>query len=151
VKRPGTCALSGFIAVWALAVYLPALVIGYAGWYPAAAAIGHGFDQLFRTTFTVADWMSPWAKLILGGAIAAAFFSSLRLAAAPARTAAATAGTMLAMLLLLAFLPEPLSRGFGIGIAGARFDPALVAAYLIGAGIAGAIGMMLRETCLKRG
>ena len=55
-----------------------------------------------------------------------------------------------AMLLMLALLPAAWSRGFGIGIAGARFEPVLVGIYLSGALAAALTFGGVERRCLAR-
>lgn len=42
-----------------------------------------------------------------------------------------------AMLLALGVVPEALSRGYGIGLTGARFDPSVLPIYSIGGALGG--------------
>lgn len=46
---------------------------------------------------------------------------------------------LVATLLVLAFLPADYSRGFGIGLTGSRFDGQVLAIYLIGSVLGGAV------------
>jgi hypothetical protein len=41
------------------------------------------------------------------------------------------------MLLTVGLVPEFLSRGFGIGLTGARFDPSVLPIYLVGGALGG--------------
>jgi hypothetical protein len=75
-----------------------------------------------------------------------AVFGALVFAFRPAisrRPAGLVAGSvgfaLVAVLLVLALLPAGLSRGYGIGLSGARFDPAILPLYLAGALLGGAV------------
>jgi hypothetical protein len=140
------CFFTAFVLAWAVAVFLPSAMIAATGLSPTAEGA-----SLPRRVFEIADEVAPAAKigfaLLLLGLLLAA-----RRALPPGR--AATAADLLApvaaMAATLALLPPAWSRGFGVGLAGARFDPALTAIYLGGAAAAGLTLVRLETRCLAR-
>jgi hypothetical protein len=151
-RAPGfRCVLWGWVVAWAVAVYLPSAGIAFAGLSPPASIVGQGWHNLPRATFVVADWMSPGAKLALGALLAAFFWLGERSAPRPeARITLSIAAAIAAMLVDLALLPADLSRGFGIGLTGARFDWAVLPFYLAGAAIGGGLFVPLKDGCARR-
>ena len=57
---------------------------------------------------------------------------------------------MVSIALVVALLPEYLSRGFGIGLNGVRFDPLPTAIYLIGGFASGVVFSLSEAKCLSR-
>jgi len=127
------CLFLGMIFGWVVAIYVPSALIAAFGFSPPGTPPG-----ILAATWHMTDEIGPFAKLTFA-ALAAAFFLGTRLAPMPriARAAADAALGMLAMFLLLAFLPEAWSRGIGIGLTGQRFDPSLLPLYLLGGALAG--------------
>lgn len=125
------CLVLGMVLAWIVASYLPAFLI---------AAAGHaGSGSPLAAMWLMTDRVAIAVKLALGALFVAFLVGSRKLVTLPPaiRAAADAALGALAMLLLLAFLPEAWSRGFGIGLTGARFDPATLPWYLIGSAVAG--------------
>jgi hypothetical protein len=54
------------------------------------------------------------------------------------------------MLLTLGLLPESLSRGFGIGLTDARFDPSVLPIYLAGGALGGIAFTISVTRCRRR-
>lgn len=140
------CPLGLWLIGWSLAVYLPSLGIAWAGLSPQAVAAG---GNILARTFIVADWVSPGAKLFLGALLIPGMWLLMRVAGLMARVAAGSALSVLAMILDLALLPVPLSRSFGIGLTGARFDPAVLPYYVGGAAIAGVAAVVAHYHCQR--
>lgn len=127
------CLFLGMIFGWVVAIYVPSAMIAAFGLAPPGTPPG-----IIAATWHMTDEIGPIAKLAFA-ALAAALLLGTRLAAMPrtARAAADAALGVLAMMLLLAFLPEAWSRGIGIGLTGQRFDPALLPIYLLGGALSG--------------
>ena len=123
------------------AVFLPSLLI---------ALDRHGLADLPATTWKTADDMGPFAKLILGGLLIPGFFAATRLRTGPPALRAALAG-LAAMTLTLALLPAAWSRGFGIGLTGARFDLQVLPWYALGAAASGLVFAFALARCRARG
>ncbi len=62
----------------------------------------------------------------------------------PAMHAAAGPG---AMVVTLALIPKSLSRGFGVGLTGARFAGATLPIYLCGGALGGVVFTLSRARC----
>ncbi len=140
LARPSTpkCFFVAWIFGWVTAIYVPSLVITLAGLSPLTT--GHNF---FGDVFAVADEVAPAAKL----AFAFLFASFLILAAKFGSTRATVVHMALgavAMLLVVALLPQQWSRGFGVGLAGTRFA-ALPTAIYIGSGLLSGLVFSLSE------
>jgi hypothetical protein len=102
--------------------------------------------------WAVADDVAPFAKIsfILFLALLVTPLRHHDLAAWPSQLAWWTMASVTALLLVLALLPAYLSRGFGIGLTGARFDPAVLPVYLSGAILGGIAGGLLHRRCRLR-
>ena len=125
------CLVLGMVLAWIVAFYLPALLI---------AAAGHaGSGSALSAMWLMTDRVGLTVKLALGVLFIAFLIGTRRLITLPPAVQAAADALLavLAMLLLLAFLPEGWSRGFGIGLTGERFDPDTLPWYLIGGAAAG--------------
>ena len=137
IGRPARKTLGALLAAWVTMVFGTSALIALFSLSARARASGGG---LVRSTWEIADEMGPAAKLLLIASFAAAVTlgarvggrTAVRLYAANIVLGAA------AMVLTLLLIPEPLSRGFGVGLTGARLDPAVLPVYLAGA-VAGAI------------
>lgn len=57
---------------------------------------------------------------------------------------------VVSMMLVVAFLPEYWSRGFGIGLNGIRFDTLLTTIYLIGGFLGGIVFSLSEARCVLR-
>lgn len=135
--------LIAWLPAWAIVVFGSSAILAWQGLAPGA--IGTGPEALFRGVWPVADLVSPAAKLLIGGALLAGFL--LIAQRRPSRAAAMLLGSgvgVVAVSTALAVLPETLSRGFGLGLTGLRFDPSLLPAYLVAAVLGGAyFGLVL--------
>jgi hypothetical protein len=107
---------------------------------------GVGHPGPLAATWRVADEMGPAAKLLLVALFAALLWLGERRSwartprhrPAPWRSYAVNGALgAAAMALALALVPAALSRGFGVGLTGARFDPAVLPLYLV-SGVLGA-------------
>jgi hypothetical protein len=100
-------------------------------------------------TFAVADQVAPAAKILFAVLFAAMLSVARRVTLRRSLGIALDmALSCVAMLAVLALLPAAWSRGFGIGLTGARFTAAPLLIYLAGALLAG-LGFSLSETsCL---
>lgn len=118
------------VLAWLVALYVPALLI--------AATTNIGAANPFVAMWELTDAVDIIVKL--GFALVfSAFVMAGRLIPLGPRTrmiADALLGVA-AMALLLALIPADWSRGFGIGLTGARFDPATLPSYLFGGLLAG--------------
>jgi hypothetical protein len=98
-----------------------------------------GLGDLPVATWEVGDAVGPAAKLLLIGVFAALVLMGERLSTG--RLAYPYAGNVAlgsaAMLLTLGLVPESLSRGFGVGLTDARYDPAVLPIYLVGGALGG--------------
>jgi hypothetical protein len=57
---------------------------------------------------------------------------------------------LIAVVLVLAFLPENISRGYGIGLTGFRFETKMLPIYLVGAVFGGIIYSLLYKQQMKK-
>jgi hypothetical protein len=57
---------------------------------------------------------------------------------------------LIAVILVLAFLPENISRGYGIGLTGFRFDPKTFPIYLAGAAFGGTVYSLVNNQQIKK-
>ena len=138
------CFFAAWVLAWATAVYLPSLAISLLMLSPLPSG-----GNLLLDTFRVADEVSPAAKLayaLLFGALAIVS----RLSGAGRGMTINIAIGVISMALVAALLPQHLSRGFGIGLNGVRFDPLLTALYLIGGCASGIVFSMSEEKCSSR-
>lgn len=141
------CPLSLWLICWCLAIYLPSFGIACSGLSPQAVAAG---GSIFVRTFVVADWMSASAKLLFGALLIPGMWLTTRVAGLIGRLAAGSSISVMAMIVDLGLLPATLSRSFGIGLTGSRFDPAVLPYYLGGAAIAGAAGVAAHYRCTHK-
>ncbi|MVZ98099.1 hypothetical protein EUU23_10385 [Sphingorhabdus sp. IMCC26285] len=130
---------------WATAVYLPSLSIAALSLSPLAAG-----TNVFVDTFQVADEVSPAAKIafavIFGGSLV-----GMRMAAAKSRMLVDALVGVISIILVVAFLPEDWSRGFGIGLNGIRFDTVPTTIYVIGGFLGGIIFSLSEAQCVLHG
>ena len=138
------CFFVALVAGWAVAIFLPSLIVAAAGLSPLAAG-----RNLAAATIEVADEVAPAAKIGFALLLGALLYARRKWTAAPALPADLLIGCA-AMLAVLAFLPLPWSRGFGIGLSGSRFDPALLAIYLAGGALAAVAFHLGERRCLRR-
>ncbi|MGA9581698.1 MAG: hypothetical protein WBR13_06990 [Allosphingosinicella sp.] len=138
------CFFIALIAGWVVAIFLPGAILAAAGLSPLAAG-----RNLAAATFEIADEVAPAAKIGFALIFALLLYARRRLVRIPALPADMLIGCV-AMLAILALLPPAWSRGFGIGLAGSRFDPALVAVYLLGGAAAGIAFHLAENKCRRR-
>jgi hypothetical protein len=146
------CSFSSWIAGWAVAVFLPSAAIAYFGISESAANIGEGFNHLLATTWKVADNVGPLAKLMIGALLA--LFNTLALVTIKHNNltqaiGCASAG-MLAIVLTLVLIPAEYSRGFGIGLTGARIDQNTLPIYVVCGLISGLALRSMHHRCSSR-
>lgn len=142
------CSVAAWVAAWAVAVFLPSLLIAFAR-LPEG---GFTLARLGADAWQIADTMSMGAKLMLGAALAGLFWAAQRLARddREALMAMSAVAGVFAMTLTLLLIPATWSRGFGIGLAGARLAPTLLPLYLTGAAVAGMVHAWSLSQCRAR-
>jgi hypothetical protein len=134
------CVILGMILAWIVALYVPAFLIA------ATGTIGD--INPFAAMWALTDRIALPAKLAFAALFAALILASRRVPVGPHfRIAADAALGALAMLLVLALLPEGWSRGIGIGLTGQRFDPATLPWYLLGGALAGPVFTLADRKC----
>lgn len=138
------CFFIALIAGWVAAIFLPSALIAAAGLSPLAAG-----RNLAAATIEVADEVAPAAKIGFALLFAALLYARWLWAPGPALPADILTGCV-AMLTVLALLPRGWSRGFGIGLAGSRFDPTLAAIYLFSGALAGLCFHLAERRCGRR-
>lgn len=147
-RGPGTgkCFVFGWVGAWALGIYLAAAGL----WLTDVARVAAG-PKGFAAIMAIADAMSAPAKLAFGLLLGAALLVMRKIASWKGRRrqmgdSLAGAG---AMVIVLAFLPESWSDGFGIGLVGTRFAIVPTLVYLAAAAIAALIAEPLESACLR--
>lgn len=140
------CLFVALISAWVVAVFVPSAVIALTGLSPLAA--GHGF---LAATWRVADEVAPFAKIGYAAAFLVLFILSRRIPFdriwdIPLDIFLAC----VAMFLVLAFVPQDWSRGFGIGLTGCRFSPLPTLIYFVGAALSGLTFAISERNCAKR-
>jgi hypothetical protein len=138
--RDFRCSGPAWLFGWVTAVFLPSLLIAFER---------YGLAGLPGNSWKAADDIGPFAKLLLGALLILFFWLATRLHAGPLALRAALGG-LAAMALTLALIPAAYSRGFGIGLSGARFDPAILPWYAIGAVAAGCVFALALARCRAR-
>ena len=139
-KRDFQCTAVALLFAWVTFVFLPSALIALLGLsYPVGPSPG-GLAGLLAETWEVADEVGPLAKLLIVALFAALVLPSdrLRLGSDWHRHALRVAVGVGAMVLALGLVPEALSRGFGVGLTGTRFDPSVLPVYLLGGAAGGA-------------
>lgn len=146
------CYFSSWIAAWAVAVFLPSAAIAYLGLSESATDIGIGFNNLLATTWKVADDVGPLAKIMTGTLLA--LFSVVAFAVLPrnslAHTLSCASAGLLAIVLTLLLIPAEYSRGFGIGLTGARIDQNTLPIYAVCGLISGLVLRAVNHRCSGR-
>ena len=136
------CWLGGLLVAWVVQIFGTSMLVAI-GWHDAVT---------LSAIWAVADDVAPFAKI--------SFILILALLVAPLRQRELpwpadivwwAGASIAAVLLVLALLPQHLSRGFGIGLTGSRFDPSLLPSYLIAGFLAGCAGALLRRRCRLTG
>ncbi|HEY0411912.1 MAG TPA: hypothetical protein VGD66_02075 [Allosphingosinicella sp.] len=126
------CFLLALLLAWVVAVFLSSALIALAHLSPLAQA-----RRFPASVWAVADEVGPAAKLAFVLLLAPLLLLAEALAPPRLRAALAILLACAAMLLALALVPAAWSRGFGIGLTGARFDPSTLPIYLGSAALAG--------------
>lgn len=140
--------LPGWLFAWVALVFVPSALIALAGLSPLAAASDAG---LLGRVWIVGDEVGPAVKLSLGALLAVFLVGIGRSGVSGAlRHGLVLVACMGAVVLALAFVPEGHSRGFGIGLAGSRFDGALMAIYAVGAMVAALVFELSVARCGRR-
>ena len=146
------CPLTAWITGWVTAVFASSALIALFGATSGIDLAVDGISGLPAATWRIADDMSPLSKLLFGGVFGGLCWaaSRLRYKRGLMRSALFAAAGIAAMLLALLLIPEDFSRGFGIGLTGARLDAAVLPCYLLGGLLAGLIYHLLASRCRLR-
>lgn len=137
------CLFIAWVFAWVTAIYIPSGLIAALSLSPIAKGA-----NLLVDTFEVADETSPAAKLtfavLFGVVLLASRLGRVRLGAL------FEAGLgLLCMLLVVSFLPEHWSRGFGVGLTGSRFELLPTAIYLGGGFLSGIVFSLSEANCAR--
>jgi hypothetical protein len=138
------CFFLAITLAWAVAIFLSSALVALAGLSPLALG-----KSLPHAAWAVADEVGPAAKLAFVLIAAPLLFACVTRLRGAAALAAEAVSACAAMLLTLALLPQAWSRGFGIGLTGARLDPVPLAIYLASAAVA-ALAFHLSESKCRR-
>lgn len=143
------CVLPAWLFAWVAAVFVPSVLIAYAGLSPFVAATGTGVSRLPAASWQVADDVGPVVKLTIGALLLLGLVATRRLTRTRPgwRYPAAIGVGLAATTITAAFVPSGLSRGFGIGLTGARFDAAVTPLYLLGGLLAGIVFVLSADRC----
>lgn len=137
------CVFLGLIMAWVVAIYVPSFVLPAVG----LALLAPG-QSLPAAAWAMADEAAPLAKLSYAAILSAFLLGVRRLALNRfALIAADVALACVAMLAVLALLPEDWSRGFGIGLTGTRFATGPTLVYLVGAAFSGFTFSLVEANC----
>jgi len=139
------CFFVALLLAWFVAIFAGSALIALSGLSPITAG-----RSLPSAIWEVADEMAPAAKLGFVIAVAPLLLAVDRLAAPRLAPFAAVVATCVAMLSTLALVPAPYSRGFGIGLTGARFDTVPLLLYLASAALAGIAFIASDARCRAR-
>lgn len=134
------CVWLAWLTAWVTAIFLSSALMAAFGLSIPARGIGQELSDLPAATWKVADDVGPAAKLLLGFILLIVMplsNRSFRRAKSVQLIGNAAAGAF-AMTATLLLVPSTYSRGFGIGLTGARFDGATFPLYFL-AGIAAGI------------
>lgn len=139
------CFFLALLLAWVVAVFGGSALIAAAGLSPLVAG-----RSLPSAIWAVADEVAPAAKLGFVIALAPLLLAVDRLAAPRLSPFLAVLAACAAMLSTLALVPAAYSRGFGIGLTGARFDPVPLLLYLASASVAGVAFSVSSARCRAR-
>jgi len=131
------CTSIALLSAWVVMAFGTSALLVLAGFAEAGAA--PGLSGFLAATWRATDDVGPAAKILLIAIFAALVLAAERLVPARAgwRRYAVNIGLgATGMALTLMLIPAALSRGFGIGLTGARLDPSALPFYLAG----GALG-----------
>jgi hypothetical protein len=132
------CTFIALLTAWVVMVFGTSAFLVLAGLAGATSGGAPAPSRLLAATWHAADDIGPAAKILLIAIFAALVLAAERLVRVRAswQRYALNAGVGVAgMLLTLVLIPAALSRGFGIGLTGARLDPAALPFYLAGAAL----------------
>lgn len=136
----GRCTAVALLWAWIAMVFGSSALLVLAG-VAGGPGGARGLQGVLAATWRVADEVGPAAKILLIATFAALVLAAERLMGRrgagwryAVNIGLGAAGT----LLTLALIPAGLSRGFGIGLTGARLDPSTLPFYLAG-GVLGAV------------
>lgn len=151
-RRRYRCPFTAWIIGWATAVFATSALIAMFGPPHLHGAGADGAANLLAVTWRLADDMSPLAKLLFGGLFAGLCWAVSRLAITrgPVHLTLYAMAGIAAMVIDLLLIPERFSRGFGIGLTGARLDMAVLPFYLLGAVLAGVVFRLVAMRCTAR-
>jgi hypothetical protein len=140
------CTLTALLAAWVTMVFGSSLLMAAFGPVEPGPS---GVQELARAVWKGADDMGPAVKLLLIVLFGAQMLGGKR--RDPPRpeysiVLRALLGAF-AMLMTLALIPESLSRGFGVGLTGARFDRATLPIYLCAGALGGVVFTLSRARC----
>lgn len=146
------CRLVALLAAWVSMVFGSSAPIAWFGFSRSAGTRASGLAHLPVATWEVSDAVGPAAKLLLIGVFAALVLSGERLSTGrPGYTYVRNAALgVTAMLLTLGVVPESLSRGFGVGLTGERYDFAVVPVYVLGGMLGGFAYTFSVTRCRRR-
>lgn len=137
------CVFIGLIVAWVVAIYVPSFLLPAVGLAPLAPG-----QTLPAATWAMADEVAPFAKLGYAAILSALLLGVRKLALNRlALIAADVALACVAMLAVLALLPQGWSRGFGIGLTGTRFAAGPTLVYLVGAAFSGFTFSLVEANC----
>jgi hypothetical protein len=140
------CSLTALLAAWVTMIFGTSLLMAAFGPLGASQT---GLWELARAALDGADEMAPAVKLLLIALFALQVLGGRRLDPQRPwqRVAVNAALGVSAMLLTLALVPESFSRGFGVGLTGARFDPVALPVYLCGGALGGVVFTLSWTRC----
>ncbi len=141
------CTLVALLAAWVTMIFVPSALIALFGFSAAANVTSAGLSSLPAATWEVADEVGPAAKLLMITMLTVLVLLGERLGPGTSwkRHALNMVLGLGAMLLALGLVPEALSRGFGIGLTEARFDPSVLPIHLVG-GVLGGVAFTVSVT-----
>lgn len=151
--RPLRCWSLALLSGWVTMVFTSSVLVVLRDVPNAMTRSGFGSPGWIAASWRVADEMAPTAKLLLVAIFAALVWLGERWLPTGAvelhrwqSFLRDIAISWLAMMLTLALVPTDLSRGFGVGLTGARFDPVVLPLYLGSA----ALGAVIYTISLAR-
>ena len=140
--QPLRCWLVALLGGWVTMIFGSSALIVLWGVPNAMTRSGVGSPGMLAAMLRVADEMAPAAKLLLVALFAALLWlrewsraGTCGHAPRWTRYALNISLAVAAMALTLGLLPTAYSRGFGVGLTGARFDPGVLPLYLISAAL----------------
>lgn len=146
------CTLVALLAAWVSMLFGTSAPIAYLGLSQGAGTQASGLADLPITTWEVGDAVGPIAKLLLIGVFAALVLPGEQVGIARPELAYVwnAALGIAAVLLTLGLVPESLSRGFGVGLTGRRYDPAVLPIYVFGGVLGGVAYTFSVARCRSR-